>query len=56
MNLRWLGIALSCIFSWNIMKASVENDALWQVRATDLHAPYASAPMASGCIGILPDK
>ena len=32
------------------------NESLWQLCADDLHASYAPAPMASGCIGILPGK
>lgn len=33
-----------------------EEERLWQLHAVDIQAPYAPAPMANGCIGILPQK
>lgn len=45
-----LGIILSVTF----LKA--EEERLWQLHAVDIQAPYAPAPMANGCIGILPQK
>ena len=49
-----IGLTVTLLFSFSFLKA--ENDSLWQLTATDFHAPYAPAPMANGCIGILPGK
>lgn len=45
-----LGIILSAT------SIRVEEERLWQLHAVDIQAPYAPAPMANGCIGILPQK
>lgn len=45
-----LGIILSVTF------LRAEEERLWQLHAVDIQAPYAPAPMANGCIGILPQK
>ena len=45
-----LGIILSATF------IRAEEERLWQLHAVDIQAPYAPAPMANGCIGILPQK
>ena len=45
-----LGIILSA------MSIRAEEERLWQLHAVDIQAPYAPAPMANGCIGILPQK
>lgn len=54
MRLNTIGLTLVLLFSFIVLKA--ENNSLWQLTATDIHAPYAPAPMANGCIGLLPDK
>lgn len=45
-----LGIVLS------VTSLKAEEERLWQLHAVDIQAPYAPAPMANGCIGILPQK
>lgn len=45
-----LGIILSAT------SIRTEEERLWQLHAVDIQAPYAPAPMANGCIGILPQK
>lgn len=45
-----LGIILSAT------SIRAEEERLWQLHAVDIQAPYAPAPMANGCIGILPQK
>lgn len=45
-----LGIILSAT------SIRVEEERLWQLHAVDIQTPYAPAPMANGCIGILPQK
>ena len=49
----WAFIVIGVFLSVSL---KAENESLWQVRADDLHASYAPAPMASGCMGILPGK
>ena len=49
----WIGVVVGCFL---LAPLKAENGALWQVCADSLHASYAPAPMASGCIGILPGK
>ena len=49
----WVFIVIGMFLSVSL-KAG--NESLWQLCADDLHASYAPAPMASGCIGILPGK
>lgn len=56
MNVRLICMALACLLFLPMTGKAVEDESLWQVRADDLHASYAPAPMASGCIGILPEK
>lgn len=45
-----MGIILS------VTSLKAEEERLWQLHAVDIQAPYAPAPMANGCIGILPQK
>lgn len=45
-----------CLFLFVLTNAKADESTLWQLHATDIHAPYASAPMANGTIGILPCK
>lgn len=45
-----LGIILSAT------SIRTEEERLWQLHAVDIQTPYAPAPMANGCIGILPQK
>ena len=49
----WVFIVIGMFLSVSL---KAENESLWQLCADDLHASYAPAPMASGCIGILPGK
>ena len=49
----WIGAVVGCFL---LAPLKAENGSLWQVCADSLHASYAPAPMASGCIGILPGK
>ena len=49
----WIGVVVGCFL---LAPLKAENGSLWQVCADSLHASYAPAPMASGCIGILPGK
>lgn len=39
-----------------VTSLKAEEERLWQLHAVDIQAPYAPAPMANGCIGILPQK
>ena len=50
MSVCLLGIILS------VTSLKAEEERLWQLHAVDIQAPYAPAPMANGCIGILPQK
>lgn len=54
MKIRTLILILAVCLGAAPLKA--DDESLWQVCAEDLHASYAPAPMASGCIGILPGK
>ena len=49
----WVFIVIGMFLSVSL---KAENESLWQLCADDLHASYAPAPMASGCIGILSRK
>lgn len=40
----------------SVTSLKAEEERLWQLHAVDIQAPYAPAPMANGCIGILPQK
>ena len=54
MRIHALCFILGIILSATSIRA--EEDRLWQLHAVDIQAPYAPAPMANGCIGILPQK
>ena len=54
MRIHALCFILGIILSATSIRA--EEERLWQLHAVDIQAPYASAPMANGCIGILPQK
>lgn len=54
MRVRALCIMLGMFLSVVWVKA--DKKSLWQLEAVDMHASYAPAPMANGCIGILPLK
>lgn len=54
MRIHALCFILGIILSVTSLKA--EEERLWQLHAVDIQAPYAPAPMANGCIGILPQK
>ena len=54
MRIHSLCFILGIILSATSIRA--EEERLWQLHAVDIQAPYAPAPMANGCIGILPQK
>lgn len=54
MRIHALCFILGTILSATSIRA--EEERLWQLHAVDIQAPYAPAPMANGCIGILPQK
>lgn len=54
MRIHALCFILGIILSATSIRA--EEKRLWQLHAVDIQAPYAPAPMANGCIGILPQK
>lgn len=54
MRIHDLCFILGIILSATSIRA--EEERLWQLHAVDIQAPYAPAPMANGCIGILPQK
>lgn len=54
MRIHAICFILGIILSVTSLKA--EEERLWQLHAVDIQAPYAPAPMANGCIGILPQK
>lgn len=54
MRIYALCFILGIILSATSIRA--EEERLWQLHAVDIQAPYAPAPMANGCIGILPQK
>lgn len=54
MRIHALCFILGIILSATSIRA--EKERLWQLHAVDIQAPYAPAPMANGCIGILPQK
>lgn len=54
MRIHALCFILGVILSATSIRA--EEERLWQLHAVDIQAPYAPAPMANGCIGILPQK
>lgn len=54
MRIHALCFILGIILSATSIRA--EDERLWQLHAVDIQAPYAPAPMANGCIGILPQK
>lgn len=54
MRIHALYFILGIILSATSIRA--EEERLWQLHAVDIQAPYAPAPMANGCIGILPQK
>ena len=54
MRIHALCFILGIILSATSIRA--EEERLWQLHAVDIQAPYAPAPMANGCIGILPQK
>lgn len=54
MRIHALCFILGIILSATSIRA--EEERLWQMHAVDIQAPYAPAPMANGCIGILPQK
>ena len=54
MRIHALCFILGIILSATSIRA--EEERLWQLHAVDIQAPYAPAPMANGCIGILPHK
>ena len=49
----WIWAVVGCFL---LVPLKAGNESLWQVHTHNLHASYAPAPMASGCIGILPGK
>lgn len=54
MRIHALCFILGIILSATSIRA--EEERLWQLHAVDIQAPYAPAPMANGCIGILPQE
>ena len=54
MRIHALCFILGIILSATSIRA--EEERLWQLHTVDIQAPYAPAPMANGCIGILPQK
>lgn len=54
MRIHAICFILGIILSVTSLKA--EEERLWQLHAVDIQSPYAPAPMANGCIGILPQK
>lgn len=54
MRIHALCFILGIILSATSIRA--EEERLWQLHAVDIQASYAPAPMANGCIGILPQK
>lgn len=54
MRIHAICFILGIILSVTSLKA--EEERLWQLHAVDIQAPYVPAPMANGCIGILPQK
>lgn len=54
MRIHALCFILGIILSATSIRA--EEERLRQLHAVDIQAPYAPAPMANGCIGILPQK
>lgn len=54
MRIHALCFILGIILSATSIRA--EEKRLWQLHAVDIQASYAPAPMANGCIGILPQK
>lgn len=54
MRIHTLCFILGIILSAASIRA--EEERLWQLHAVDIQASYAPAPMANGCIGILPQK
>lgn len=54
MRIHALCFILGIILSATSIRA--EEERRWQLHAVDIQAPYAPAPMANGCIGILPQK
>lgn len=54
MRIHAICFILGIILSVTSLKA--EEERLWQLHAVDIQASYAPAPMANGCIGILPQK
>lgn len=54
MRIHALCFILGIILSATSIRA--EEERLWQLHAVDIQAPYAPAPMANGCIGILTQK
>ena len=54
MRIHALCFILGIVLSATSIRA--EEERLWQLHAVDIQAPYAPAPMANGCIGILPQK
>lgn len=54
MRIHALCFILGIILSATSIRA--EEERLWRLHAVDIQAPYAPAPMANGCIGILPQK
>lgn len=54
MRIHALCFILGIILSATSIRA--EEERLWQLHAVDIQVPYAPAPMANGCIGILPQK
>ena len=54
MRIHAICFILGIILSATSIRA--EEERLWQLHAVDIQAPYAPAPMANGCIGILPQK
>ena len=54
MRIHALCFILGIILSATSIRA--EEERLWQLHAVDIQTPYAPAPMANGCIGILPQK
>lgn len=54
MRIHALCFILGIILSATSIRA--EEERLWQLHAVDIQSPYAPAPMANGCIGILPQK
>lgn len=47
-------LLLCTLFSSPRLMHGQEDSDLWQLRTTDLQSAYVGAPMANGCIGLLP--